>query len=178
MYPQGLLSATFYAAAALLLAAGVVKLRRPEPTAEALAGGLPGRHLLVRALGLVEVGIGAGCFVRPGFLAPALALLYASFAVFVGHVLARGLPLRSCGCLGETETEPSRAHVAVTVTAALAGALAALVVPPTPAELLGDTPVAGALFFVTVATACYLAFLVLVSLPDAFGAYRQQVRDP
>lgn len=168
----------FYAAAALLLAAGFVKLRRPQPTADALAGvGLPGRDALPRALGVVEIGVGAGCFVWPSTLAPALALLYACFAGVVVYVLARGVPLSSCGCLGETDTEPSRAHVAVTGAAAGVGILAALAAPPTPVELLGDTPIEGALFLVTVVIAGYLTYLILVSLPEAFSAYRQPARD-
>lgn len=178
MYPQGLLSATFYAAALLLLAAGLVKLRRPQPTAEALAGaGLPGRHAAARSLGILEIAVGAGCFVFPAAFAPALAVLYASFAAFVLTVLVRGLPLRSCGCLGETDTEPSRVHVAVTGVAAVTGIVALATPPPSPAELIGDAPVEGILFVVTVATACYLTYLILVSLPEAFGAYREPVRD-
>lgn len=178
MYLQGLLAASLYAAAALLLFAGLVKLRRPRPTSDALRGaGLPGGRALVGGLGLVEIVIGAGTFVWPTALAAALAALYLCFAGFVGYVLARGLPLSSCGCLGETDTEPSRVHVAVTGAAAVVAGLSAVTPPPSVPELVADTPVAGALFVVTVATACYLSYLILVSLPEAFAAYQQPLRD-
>lgn len=179
MYLQGLLAALFYAAAALLAVAGAVKLRRPGPTSDALRGvGLAGRHAHARALGVAELVVGAGSFAWPGAFAPALALLYAAFAAFVAYVLLRKLPLSSCGCLGETDTEPSRVHVAVTATAAAAGALAALRAPPSAFDLVADAPVEGVLFLITVSTACYLTYVILVSLPEAFGAYRQPVRDP
>jgi hypothetical protein len=177
VYLEGLLAALIYAAAALLVAAGVVKLRRPQPTADALAGvGLPGRRELVRALGVVEIAVGAGPFLRPGTFAPVLAILYVSFACFVAYVLGRGLPLRSCGCLGETDTEPSRLHVTVTAVAAAAGLGAMLAPPPSAPELLADAPVAGAFFLLTIATACYLTYVILVSLPEALASYRQPVR--
>jgi hypothetical protein len=177
LYAQGLLAALLYSAAALLVAAGAVKLRRPKPTVDALAGvGLPGRRVLVRSLAIVEIAVGVGVFLWPGAFAPALALLYASFAGFVSYVLAKNLPLSSCGCLGETDTEPSRVHVAVTAAAAVVGLVAGFAPPKAASDLLADTPVAGTFFLATVVAACYLTYLVLVSLPDAFAAYRQPAR--
>lgn len=177
MYLQGLLAALLYASAALLVVAGLVKLRRPQPTAEALAAaGLPGRRAVARSLGAVELGAGLAAFVWPAQAAPAVAVLYAGFAAFVAYVLVRGLPLRSCGCLGETDTQPSTVHVAVTAVAAAVGLAAVLVVPPSLPALLSETPVAGGFFLATVLTACYLTYLILVSLPEAFAAYQQAVR--
>jgi hypothetical protein len=177
VYLEGLLAALLYAAGALLVAAGIVKLRRPRPTAEALAGvGLPSRGAVVWSLGSVEIVVGVGVLLWPAALAAGIALLYACFSGFVTYVIARGLPLRSCGCLGETDTEPSRVHVAVTAIAAAVGLAGALAPPPSVPDLLADAPVAGGFFVATVTAACYLTYLVLVSLPEAFGAYRQQVR--
>ena len=120
--------------------------------------------------------MGLAAFLWPAQVAPAIALLYAGFAAFVGYVLARGLPLNSCGCLGETDTEPSQVHVAVTAAAAAVGVAAAIAGPPSVPDLLADTPVASAFFLATVLTACYLTYLILVSLPEAFAAYRQPAR--
>jgi hypothetical protein len=177
VYLEGLLAALLYAAGALLAAAGIVKLRRPQPTADALAGaGLASRRLVVWSLGIVELVVGIGVLLWPAVLAAGIALLYACFSGFVIYVIARELPLRSCGCLGETDTEPSRVHVAVTAVAAAVGLAGVVAPPPSVPELLADTPVAGAFFVATVAVACYLTYIVLVSLPEAFGAYRQPVR--
>jgi hypothetical protein len=177
VYLQGLLAALLYASAALLVVAGVVKLRRPQPTADALGGvGLPGRRTAARSLGAVELVVGLVAFLWPAQAAPAIALLYASFAAFVGYVLAKDLPLSSCGCLGETDTEPSRVHVVVTAVAAAVGVVAAIAGPPSAPDFLADTPVAGGFFLATVLTACYLTYLILVSLPGAFAAYQQPVR--
>jgi hypothetical protein len=177
VYLQGLLAALLYASAALLVVAGMVKLRRPQPTTDALTGvGLPGRRALARVLGATELVVGLAAFVWPSAAAPAMAMLFAGFAGFVGYVLARGLPLSSCGCLGETDTEPSRVHVAVTGAAAAAALAAAIVGLPSAPDLLADTPVAGTFFLATVLTACYLTYLILVSLPEAFAAYQQPTR--
>lgn len=76
---------------------------------------------------------------------PAVTALYAAFAGFVVYVLARDLPLSSCGCLGETDTTPNRLHVAVTAAAATTAAAAAFVPPPTALELTAARPLEGAL---------------------------------
>jgi len=155
-----------------------VKLRTPEPTAQALATlRLPAPQLAARALGLIEVAAGVVAVVRPAYGAPVLAILYASFAAFVAHALATDAPLSSCGCLGETDTEPSRAHVAVTGIAALAAGLAALQPPASLSELVVADPLEGALLVVSIGTAVYLAYLTLVFLPDALSAYRKPVRE-
>lgn len=173
-----MLTVIFFAAASLLALAGAVKLRRPEATARALSTlGMREHRSLARALGVAEVVVGAGALASPALLAPAVALLYTSFAVFVAQALARGVPLESCGCLGETDTEPSRAHVVVTVLAAL-GATAAALWPPLGLDtLVASDPVAGTLLAVGVGTAVYLAYLTLVFLPGAISAYQRPVRD-
>lgn len=175
MFLEGLLALTFAAAGGLLLLAGAVKLRRPATTTRALRSiGLPGGDLAVRALGAAEVAVGLIALLAPQLAALPLALLYVSFGAFVGEILRRGLPLSSCGCLGETDTRPSHAHVAVTLIAALAGVAAALVPPPAVTEVLAEDPGVGAPLALSVVTATYLAYLVLAFLPDALSAYRRQ----
>lgn len=178
LFLQGVLAASFFAAAGLLVLAGLVKLRRPEPTARALSAiGLPQHHVLARLLGLAEVAVGVGAIVSPPALAPGVALFYAAFAVFVAYALVRGVPLESCGCLGETDTEPSGAHVAVTALAAISAASAAVWPLPALDAIVSADPLEGALLATAIATAVYLIYLTLVFLPDAFSAYRRPVRD-
>lgn len=174
MFLAGLLALIFAAAAGLLLVAGAVKLRRPETTAQAMRSvGLPSSHILVRSLGAVEIAVGVAGLIAPAAAGLPLALLYVSFGAFVAAILSRGLPLASCGCLGETETRPSRTHVTLTVIAAAAGVAAALLPPPTLVAVLAADPVQGTLLLVMTATTTYLAYLTLAFLPEALSAYRR-----
>lgn len=173
MLVEGLLTVVFIVAAGLLVLAGVVKLRTPEPTSRALRGaGLPSSHLLVRGLGTLEIAAGAAGLAVPAVGAPAVAVLYAAFGCFVAYVLARGLPLSSCGCLGETETRPSLVHVAVTLCAAAAGLAAALAPPPSLASLAAADPLLTAVLLAGAGTALYLTYATLALLPAALSAYQ------
>ncbi|HEV2075232.1 MAG TPA: MauE/DoxX family redox-associated membrane protein [Thermoleophilaceae bacterium] len=168
-----MLTVVFAAAGGLLLVAGAVKLRRPEHAAGALRSlGLPGPGSLVRLLGALELAVGLGALVSPGLAAAPLALLYAGFTAFVGTILWRGLPLASCGCLGETETRPSGVHVTVTLLAAVAGGLALVVSPPGVAGVIGADPLRGAVLTLALATLTYVVYLSLAFLPGALWAYR------
>lgn len=167
-----MLTVCFYVAAGLLVLAGVVKLRDPEPTSRALRGvGLPPAHALVRGFGLLEILVGAGALAAPGPAAPVLALLYACFAAFVGYVLWRRLPLSSCGCLGETETRPSAVHIVLTVCAAVVGTAAAISPPPGLGPLAAGDPLLMVPLTLGLATALYLTYVTLALLPDALSAY-------
>lgn len=175
MLLEGLLTVVLAVTAGLLLLAGAVKLRTPEPTSLALRGvGLPGAPGIVRALGGVEITVGAGALVAPAVGAPALAVLYAAFGAFVAYVLARGLPLSSCGCLGETETKPSLVHVAVTLCAAAAGVAAALTTPPSLTALVVADPLLAVPLVAGVGTALYLTYMTLALLPAALSAYQRE----
>ena len=90
MFLAGIHTVLLLTAAGLLMLAGVVKLRTPEPTARALRGvGLPGPHVAVRALGLAEIGVGVAVVVAPNVGAAPLAILYACFAAFLAYVLLK-----------------------------------------------------------------------------------------
>ncbi|MBW3657078.1 MAG: DoxX family membrane protein [Actinobacteria bacterium] len=114
-----------WVAGAVLLLAGVAKLRWPAGTVAALADArLPGNATVVRLLGATEVAAGLGILLVGGRLPAAVAaLLYAGFTVFV--VRQRRAAGGSCGCFGEERTPVSAAHVAVNVLAAGGTALAA-----------------------------------------------------
>ena len=120
----------FWAEAALLVVSGAAKARRPMPAATALravgvrlpAGG-------VRVLSCAEAAVGMAALLWGGRATAAMvAAAYALFVVFSVAAVARG-GLRSCGCFGEADSPVGRLHVALT-TAALAGAVAAIVLSP------------------------------------------------
>jgi methylamine utilization protein MauE len=175
MFLAGIHTACLLTAAGLLLLAGVVKLRTPEPTARALRGvGLPGPHAAVRALALLEILVGAAVLVNPALGAAPLAILYACFAAFLAYVLRKKLPLSSCGCLGETESRPSRVHLAVTLCATAAGTAAAFHPPPGLEAVAADGLLVIAPLAIALVTAVYLTYLVLALLPEALSAYRAE----
>ena len=96
----------YLAAAGLLVASAVAKLRRSEPAARALAElRLPAARLLVIGGSLIEVAVAALMLARPALGAPAAAALYLAFAVLVLVQLRRG-STSSCGCLGSVELPP------------------------------------------------------------------------
>ena len=96
-----------------LVVAGAAKLFRPRETALALRlSGLPASSLGVRLGALVEIGVATGAmFTGSPVLCLAVGLSYLAFATFVGVALVRGLPLSSCGCLGEPDSPPTATHV-------------------------------------------------------------------
>lgn len=114
--------------AVLLVATGLVKVRRPEPTSRAVADlGLPYRPALGRFLGVVEVVTGTTALVVGGPLAwGAQALLYLAFTAWVGAALRSGSPIASCGCLGTPDTPPYWGHLAVDLVAVVASTGAAI----------------------------------------------------
>lgn len=118
------------AAALLLCATGLAKIRRPDPTRDALhALRLPSGRLPAYALGAAEITVGVAAVAwRVPLTAAALAALYAGFAVVVTVALRSG-GLVSCGCAGRDDTPPTMLHLmvdagfaAVGVAVAVAGA--------------------------------------------------------
>jgi len=173
--PPELILPPFLVVAGLLAVSGLAKLRAPGGAARALASArLPSSRAVVRALGAVELAVGLAALVQPRPLAPAVALLYLGFAGFVVHALAAGVPMATCGCLGDEETPPTALHAAVTATAAACAALvAATPVPDTPG-LLAGSPWLGAPLVALVAVGVLLAYAVMAHLPAALGSYRPE----
>ena len=155
----------FLAAAALLVLAGVPKLKDPMPLVRALrSAGLPASRALVRVLAAAEVVVGVSAVVHPGrATAAAVAGSYLAFTGFVALTLRRGGVLGSCGCFGRPDTPPTAAHLAV--TALLAGAAGALaLVPPTEPVWADATPELVTLVGLA-ALIGWLAYLVMAVLP-------------
>lgn len=122
-----------WAAALLLVTAGLAKVRQPSATSATLrAASLPSHPATVRSLGLVECVLGVALLALGG-RAPAvlLAASYLGFALFAARHRQR--PGSSCGCFGESSAPLGRRHVVVdgAVAVALVGAAAASVEPLT-----------------------------------------------
>jgi hypothetical protein len=124
---SGMLAAPYLASAALLIAAGVPKLRDPLPLVRALrSAGLPAHATLGRGIAAAETALGVWAISAPGRLSAALVCAaYLLFTAFVALTLKRGGVLGSCGCFGKPDTPPTRSHLVVTgLTALLAAAVA------------------------------------------------------
>ncbi|MGH8934779.1 MAG: MauE/DoxX family redox-associated membrane protein [Acidimicrobiia bacterium] len=162
------LAGPLLAAAVLLVLGGAPKMVRPEPTARALASlRLPAPPGAVRALGLAEVAIGAGALLTGGrAFALAMGASYLAFALFLLAALARPQRLRSCGCLGATETPPTGLHLLLN----LAGASIALLVAASPigpvARVVAVQPAWGIPFLLLTAACVWFAYLALSRLSE------------
>lgn len=161
------LSGPVLALMALLALAGIQKIADPKPTSGALqAAGLPGTRQIVIALGIAEIATGLTGIVIGGSTPAFVGFgFYTAFALFVGNALIRKLPIRSCGCLGATETPPSIVHVIV--NSAAAGTL--FVAVWAPVDMLRDLSsqtIGEAVAFLLFTTALvYLLYGALAVLP-------------
>lgn len=171
---MAVLAGPFIASAALLGAAGALKVGRPATTARALrAVGLPGSPILVRVGAALEVAVAGGAVLvgsRP--FAAAVALSYLAFAGFVLVALRRRVPLSSCGCFGGQDTPPTYGHVTFDLTAAAVAVAVAL--HPHGVGLAGGaldgSLTVRALFVVLTAAAAWFGYVVLTLLPQVLGA--------
>lgn len=163
----------FLLVAGLLAVAGVAKLRFPAAAARALASArLPAAPALVRALGVLELGVGVGALLAPRPLAPAVALLYLGFAGFLVLVAWRRIPLASCGCLGQRESPPSRFHLGLNLLA-VASAVGVALTPVGPTwSFLASQPWAGVPLLLMVAVGIFTVQIAMAHLPQAMSAYR------
>jgi hypothetical protein len=156
------LTPLFAASAALLVVAGVAKLRAA------------GRD---RALGVAELALGAAALANP--TAPVAALVACAYAAFAGHVirlLATG-DRAPCGCLGARSAPASRVHLALNLAAA-GTACAAVLRPPHGPTWLATLGAGTAIALVLgIAAATYSAYLALSALPRAWGAYGAERHD-
>jgi hypothetical protein len=148
----------------LLGVAGTAKLVDPDPTRGALdAAGLPASRLIVRGLGIVEIGAaGAGLALGGRWVIPAV-VLYLGFTVFTTLAVRSRIPVQSCGCFGREDTPPSIIHVVFNAVATIALGVAAtadLVLP-------WSEPLLDLLTYVGyVLMGAYLSYLLLTRLPQ------------
>lgn len=169
------------AAAALLAAAGLGKLRSPAVAGTMLRRALPAalrplaRPATVRLAGLAELAVGAAV-VLTGARA-ALALLAAAYLVFAAvtvRLIASG-QRASCGCFGRADAPVGTAHLVLNAAAA-AVALAGVVRPPGRwGGAFGADVLPGLIALAQAGLLAYAAFLSITALP-ALAAARRRVR--
>jgi hypothetical protein len=158
--------------AALLVIAGVAKLRHPAPAANAMArAGFGAGRPAARLAGLLECGVGAWALLDPGV--PALGALALAYAALASGIWAmRRADVTDCGCFGEAASlEPSRLHLAVNLMAAATCALAATSPPPGLPTAAERAPLEAVAVIAGVAAAILLSYLAFTALPRAWNAY-------
>jgi hypothetical protein len=164
--------------AAVLVMAGLAKLRAPNAAADAMrAAGLPAGVVPARLAGGLETLVGIAALLAPS--RPALlvmAALYAVLAAVSVRLLRAAVPAASCGCFGGDD-EPSRLHAWFDGAAALIAAMAAIGPPPGILALAARAPLAGVGLVAGCAAAAYAVSLVLRHLPDVATVYRPR-REP
>ncbi len=173
---MALLVGVFQVLAAVVVVGGVAKLWSPEAFASTLRSlGLPGSRPLARAVGLLEVAVGAACLWVGGRTAAlVVALTYTVFTLVV--VAAQRSGAASCGCFGATEAPPSVVHVAVNAVSAVAALAAAAVPPPGLAQTLSGQPAAGVPYLLLTGLAVWLVVVVDTTgarVVDELGAVRR-----
>lgn len=162
------LSPGFIVVCALLVLAGVAKLRSPSAASDALSSvALPASRPMVRILGLGELAVGALAAVHPTHLTAAVvAISYAGFCAFV----LRARPA-SCGCFGAASSDTGSIHALLNATACIVAALAALLPPPGVASIARHGPLIAVSLGLGTVAATLAAYLAFTALPHAWHAY-------
>ena len=181
-----LIAPLFLLAAGLLVVAGLGKVWRPRPTAQALyAAGLPGSEPAVRALGASEIVVGLAALFAPApWNALLVAAAYTVFAGFVSFLLIARPASASCGCAGSRETPPSWLHVGMNLTAAAVAVSAAVVGTASLPETVSELGVAALPAAIGLVAAGWLAAVVVGEVPGASRAWtppthhEQELFDP
>jgi Methylamine utilisation protein MauE len=163
------------AAALLLAAAGLAKLRQPSPTRSALAAaGIPGAQRLGaktanRLSGAGELAIAAVALLVGGRVAAAsIALAYLVLAVLSARMM-RIESGQDCGCFAKP-VAVSHWHTAVNLSCMLAGLVALLAPANSLIDRLGHAPLTGSALLLAAAVLAYLAYLVMTALPELNAA--------
>lgn len=159
--------------AAVLVVAGLGKLRAPAAAADAMrAAGVPAGPGPARLAGGLEAAVGVAVLAVPSRPAlVAMAALYAVLAAVALRLLRAAVPAASCGCFG-ADAPPSRLHAWFDAAAVLVAAAVAVSPPPGIATLAARAPLAGVGLVAGCAAAAYAVSLVLSHLPEVATAYR------
>lgn len=166
------------AAALLLAAAGLAKLRHPSPTRSALeAAGIPGaRRLGARAAnrlsGAGELVVATVALLSGGRVAAAsIALAYLVLAA----LSARMMSIESgqdCGCFAKP-VAVSHWHTAVNLSCMLAGVVALIAPADSLIGRFSHAPVTASALLLAAAVLAYLAYLTMTALPELNTAAAQ-----
>jgi hypothetical protein len=162
----GLLSA----AALLLAAAGLAKLRQRSPARSAFAAAaVPGARRLPAGLanrlsGTVELAVAAVVLGAGGRLAGVLiALCYGLLAALSARMVAIEFG-QDCGCFNRP-SPVTHWHTGVNLTGALIGVLAAVLPARSLLAELARQPVSGAALLLASVLLAYLGYLTMTALP-------------
>ncbi len=160
--------------AALLGVAGVAKLRRPLPTAQAMrSAGLLGSLGLARLLGAVEVAVAVAALLFGGpSTALVVAAAYVGFASVSIRLMARS-GSEGCGCFGDDSAPVTNLHVVLNLLAAALAAFAAVWPTQGLPWIVADEPLGSVLLAALVAVGVLLAQAAFTSLPDLLAATRE-----
>ena len=172
-----LLAAVTVAAAALLLVAGVAKLRTPGPAAAMITGALRVRRSrsarrLARAAGLVEAAVAVAALVVAD--RAAFALLAGCYLVLTALAVRLATAPRptACGCFGAADGAVGPTHVLLDL-ACLAAAAASAVHPSGGAvALFGSGASTGTVLLAQAALLAALGYLSITALPALAAARR------
>jgi hypothetical protein len=159
-------------ACALLVVAGVAKLRAPRPARDALQLiGARVPSLAVRVLGGAEVALGAFAAIRPGaFSGGLVALAYGAFAV-TAALLIHADHTADCGCFGRVSSPAGAPHVALNAGACGVAIAAALVGPPGLQWIATRAPLVAVTLVIGLAGAAFAAYAAFTLLAPAWRAY-------
>jgi hypothetical protein len=166
-------------AAALLVVAGVAKVRSPAVAARGLAAsGLYEWPAAAVTIGVLEACAGGWLLAtasRPAL--GAVAGFYAVFAAVTLRALARKDAGQPCGCLGDAEATLSPTHLAFNVVVAAAAAAACAAGSPVPAVVPPGSATA-ALTLAGAGVTSYLAYLLLTAFEPAIRSYKAPTSKP
>lgn len=162
----------FVVACALLVLAGLFKLRSPASARTSLQTlGIRVPALSIRALGLLEVALGGLAAVRPDPLTAILvAAAYASF-LLTTLALIRSGESADCGCFGAAGATVGRAHGIFNGLACAVAAGAAVTRPPGLLWTFSRSPLVGVTLPLGMIAAAYAAYAVFTLFAPAWRSY-------
>ncbi len=101
--------------ALLVVLGGTTKIFKPNESANALRTMKLGFNpFMVRLLAMFEVIIAVGFLIYSSrVFSGLLAGSFLCFSIFISVALYKKIPISSCGCFGEADSQPSRVHVLI-----------------------------------------------------------------
>lgn len=166
------------AAALLLVASGLAKLRFPAPASAVLTAlRVPGwrtlpQQALVRVGALVEVAIGAAAVLLGDTVSfTVLGVCYLVFAAVTVRLLALG-SRAACGCFGRADTPVGAAHLVVVLTCLSVAGAAAAAPPGSVGAVVAGTPAHTLTLGAQVVLLAWLGYLAMTALPALTAARR------
>ena len=156
----------------LLAAGGTSKARQPASTVRSLrALRLPASVVAVRAMAVVEAGVGALLVVVAGrWICAVGALIFAAFTIVSARLVRLGGDATSCGCFGDRSARPSWWHVGVDAGATVALATGAIASTTGVARHWHSLPGQGWVVLGLIGLGGYLLVALMTVLPDTLDA--------